>query len=314
MIKTRFWAGTAQLIGRFLTAVLLTGAGLLLAALPAGAEDRGQDSRAVIAVLPFEGDTASPEALRLLENQAMGAVLQTGDYRVISQEKRQEILQEIAFSQSELGSRQGRLNLGRQLAAQGLISGRIGKTDNHVYASLNLIKTVTGEVIRSKTARFPAMDDMIEGMPSVVLQLFGYQEESPAERERPGSTDAAARIAGRWRGDKGIETAVLNRDGSGRAVMTGGAVMKLRYQYRDNQFIVTQDQPNRIDFYTGLVPMDVASRLKKEARPMEWVFSLSANGQRLEGIKYTTSFTKERGIITEIDNSYHRSALWRRLE
>ncbi len=279
-----------------------------------GAQNGDKSKLPVIAILPFEGERADQETRNLLEAQALSAVINTGDYRVISQEKRDEILQQIAFSQTELGSRSGRLTLGRQLSANGLISGQIGKNEENFYITLNLIKTITGEVLRSQTSRFSSLEEMIDGMPGLTLTLFGYQRPAESPGDVPGANQGLAAAAGRWQGDKGVERVVLNPDGTGRAVMQGGSVMELRCRYQNGRYIITQDQPNRIDFYTGLVPMDVASRLKREARPMEWVMELSPDGRRLEGTKYTTSFVKERGIITQVDNSYQRDALWLRAD
>lgn len=135
------------------------------------------------------------------------------------------------------------------------------------------------------------------------------------------SAQGAIRLAGSWKGDKALGDVVLNADGTGLVVFEADPelTMRLRSRIEGDRIIVSQDEPNRAEYYLAFnrylkEPLDIAEarRLAKEARPMAWAFRLSGDGKVLSGVKRTTAFARE-GTGLKIDNAFERAAEWTRL-
>jgi hypothetical protein len=117
-------------------------------------------------------------------------------------------------------------------------------------------------------------------------------------------------IAGLWQGDKGLTTVRINKDGSGTASFPGVS-MRIKIRTVGGTVLVDQDQPNVPEFYMGLtIGYALAKEIAADARPMKWIFRLSAEGSTLSGIKETTSVEIVDYTIRKLDNSYTREAVW----
>lgn len=129
---------------------------------------------------------------------------------------------------------------------------------------------------------------------------------------------AQEEIAGSWQGDKALGDVHITSDGTGAITFLHdpNLTMEIKIEKRGSTYVVSQDEPNRDAFYTGVFDIAIARVLTDEARPMVWEFTLSSDGERLSGTKYTT-FVEYRGgpqpQVISIDNDYERPAEWKRL-
>jgi hypothetical protein len=57
---------------------------------------------------------------------------------------------------------------------------------------------------------------------------------------------------------------------------------------------------------------ETAKQIASQARPMKWIFTLSANGQILEGIKESILVSGTSTALA-VDNDYVREASWFRI-
>ncbi|OHD82184.1 MAG: hypothetical protein A3J97_12720 [Spirochaetes bacterium RIFOXYC1_FULL_54_7] len=136
---------------------------------------------------------------------------------------------------------------------------------------------------------------------------------SPSLAQMPGTSPSLAQVAGTWRGDRGLETVRLFPNGTGMGVLSGGGTMRLRMTLDENLVVVTQDQENDVAMYrSSNFSFDVAKQIAKLARPMKWIFRLSADGQNLEGVKESILVSGTSSSVT-VDNDYVREASWTRI-
>lgn len=120
-------------------------------------------------------------------------------------------------------------------------------------------------------------------------------------------------FVGTWRGDRGISKVRIYQDGSGVATLSSGITMKLKCAIGPEGLVVEQDQENSYLFYVSKAyPRDVAQKIARQARPMRWVFSPSADLSQLNGIKFSVAVSGNPDNVT-IDNTYSRSALWKKI-
>lgn len=128
-------------------------------------------------------------------------------------------------------------------------------------------------------------------------------------------------IEGLWRGDKALGDVVIHENGSGFIVFDGNPDLKMniKIEIKDNKYIITQNEPNQVRFYLAFNPFlrkeltqEQAKTLEKEARLMKWVFSLTNNGKKLSGTKYTTGWSMD-GVEFLVNNDYSRASEWDKL-
>jgi hypothetical protein len=129
---------------------------------------------------------------------------------------------------------------------------------------------------------------------------------------------AQDRIAGSWQGDKALGDVYISSDGTGAITFLHDPqlTMDIEVAVDGDTYVISQAEPNRDAFYTGVFPMAIARALTEEARPMVWRFQLSPDGEELSGTKYTTYVEFTGGPqpqVRSIDNEYSRPAVWTRL-
>jgi hypothetical protein len=122
-----------------------------------------------------------------------------------------------------------------------------------------------------------------------------------------------SQVAGTWRGDRGLETVRLFPNGSGMAVLSGGGTMRLKVTLNGSSVVVAQDQANDAAMYRGSnITFEIARNIASQARPMKWIFNLSTDGQKLDGMKESIRVSGTSTAIT-VDNDYVREASWTRI-
>jgi hypothetical protein len=133
---------------------------------------------------------------------------------------------------------------------------------------------------------------------------------------------AQSALEGSWQGDKTLGDVHIGVDGTGEITFLHDPqlTMAVTVERQGDTYIVSQAEPNRDAFYTSLFEPAVARVLTDEMRPMVWEFTLSKNGERLVGTKYTSYVYVERSkgpepqiLSVDVDNDYERPAEWVRL-
>ncbi len=296
------------------------------------AQTKAKDTRPVIAIVEFTANGISEGERELLEDYITSQLSAIREYRVIDRKQRESMLEEIETSMV-LSNPENQLKAGKQLAAQGIIVGSVGKIESSFLINLRLVKTETGEQVASVSNTYQSLNALIQDCNTLVLRLFGYPVKPSAQSQGTGTPDQAnalaetraplfaggttepltlQSIAGTWVGDKGISSVRIAADGRAVASMPNWATFRLKVSIEGDKIIISQDEPNRPELYSSLVPYAVAKQLSEVARPMRWIFTLSSDKATLSGIKETTYYYTERGKITSYDNTYTREAVWTR--
>lgn len=278
-----------------------------------------------IAVMDFESEDIPQNQIELIEDYIANQVLQTGIFKVIDRKQREILMSEIEFSASGFTDENLQIEAGKFLAADGIISGTIGKVGSTYLLNLKLIKTESGETINSASKAVNSLEALIMSVENITKTLLGLEvsettstsstispdieSSDPEEKSDIVSRISLSMITGKWKGDKGLVHAYIYEDGTGEAY-TGYANMRLKVIIRGNKVTIEQSEPNYPGLYQSFVPYSIASQLSEVARPMSWEFNLSSDQQVLTGIKKTTWFRVENGEVKEVDNSWSREAVW----
>ncbi len=270
---------------------------LLIALVAAIALSAAAGAQPVIKVTGFVSDELSRGELDALERMVRSCVAEERLFSVVDEAQLDD---DDAERRSDFILTGGVLSLG----------GRYAFT-------LEIINARTGEK-RSARATFANVNEVALNARALTLRLL-RREEAPRTVERgesairDGSPLVLSMVVGTWKGDRGIDSVVIGKDGGALASLSSGATMRLRVFVADGRFIVEQDQPNSPLFYASpSYSAETAREIALRARAMRWVFTLSDNGATLSGIKETTAVSGGQGPLV-VDNGYVRPASWTRL-
>jgi hypothetical protein len=182
------------------------------------------------------------------------------------------------------------------------------------------ISRFTLEVTRASDGKKFALSTEFNNLNDLALQLRSLVGETmDALIENQGSTATRGdlsleTLAGYWQGDKGLEVVKISRDGHGVASLSTGASLRVTVAIKGNQIEISQEGPNLADYYLSRhYERSVAEKIAAQARPMHWVFTLSADGRTLVGFKDSVSVSGDVNGELTIDNTYRRPATWKKI-
>ncbi|KGE71365.1 TP0183 family DNA metabolism protein [Spirochaeta lutea] len=268
----------------------------------------------------------SPAESRVLENRLASFLIQIEQlesYDFLFPEDASQIRQGIITPTRREISSQAIPEVWNPLA-RGIIIGEINRISGVFYLDLQIFSRSTGRLLLSQQSEFASFQAMVSELRGTTFRLFGI-EDTPSQGLTQGlaqqgntplfqESPTVAMIQGRWIGDTGIGTVTVNRDGTAVAGLGDDEQMQLQVRIEGGVIRVRQNEPNSPKMYMTLFPYSIATQIVQLARPMSWEFQLSMDGKRLVGNKFTSYVTVDQGVVTRVDNTYFREAVWTRPE
>lgn len=288
------------------TALIMASSGIIQA----------QEALKVLRIVDFGGSGLAQNESVALQNLITSYVIDLKAFRVTDSSG-----QELALREAETAVQLGQSKDFQPLVADYILSAQAERAGNLLVFKMDVTKVSTGEK-RSVADSFSAVNDLILAARRLTLSLFNRQyEASPASAGAASAgaqtameaAPSLARVAGTWKGDKNIDRITLFPDGQGFAILDSGQRMILQATIEGSAVIVAQNQANSADFYRPSLDLKSARIVAAGARPWRWVFTLSADGGSLIGMKESVFVTvTEQGQVS-LDNTYVRAAQWTRL-
>jgi hypothetical protein len=199
-----------------------------------------------------------------------------------------------------------------------VLQGSLSKIQNQYLLSVEMLKSGSQDS-RQYSERFESVNSILlryrEFVRAFMERVVPLAQPLSAAREIDAATGFRTTvmledIVGIWQGDKGLTTVKINKDGSGAAGFPDVS-MQIKVRAVGGTVLVDQDQANVPEFYQGpTIGLALARAIAVDARPMKWIFRLSADGLTLTGIKETTSVEIVDYKIKKLDNSYTRESVW----
>jgi hypothetical protein len=275
-----------------------------------------QETARVLRIAEFRGEGMLSGEAAALQSLITSYVVELKMFRVIDSGG-----QELALRESETAVQLGNAKEIAPLSADYILSARTEALGSLYVFTMDITKASTGEK-KSVSDTFSSENDVILSVRRLTRSLFEKQDalgstsvgkDKPTAQIALNPAPSLALLSGTWKGDKNVDRTTILPDGRGYAVLSSGVRMSLKVAVDGPRVIVTQNQPNSPDFYRPSLDLKSARTVAQGARPWRWVFSLSADGNSLSGMKESVFVTvNEKGLVT-LDNNYVRDAVWVKL-
>lgn len=268
-----------------------------------------QEVKPVIVVLPFTGVSVNATEVTVIENLVESYISELNDFRLVSQADRDKVLSEWEFSSSDAAKGEA---IGKLLTADYLLYGTIGTVGENKVLTLDVVKVQTGEKLSFSSIN-KSMSDLALGARDLVRQALNRRvSDATGASAEASEVITEDKIAGSWRGDKGLELVRVYPGGVAVAILSSGAKMELSYTIQDKDIELVQSSPNTERYYHP-VPYAVARQLVSLAKPMKWRFQLFSNGTVLRGTKISTGVRYHGDTIDEVIQDSTREAEWTKI-
>ena len=166
---------------------------LLLIFLAFGLFAGDEAEKPIISVLDFSTEEGiSKGEMRLFISLLSSSLFKTGLYTVIDISERDALLEELEFSVSGCSDESCQLEIGRLLAAEGIITGRIGKLGSKFALSVKMLQTDTGRAISTADGVYNSIDDMVEDVDTIAYDLAAIHRKDTEESTPMPTKDPVA--------------------------------------------------------------------------------------------------------------------------
>lgn len=169
---------------RFACAVLVG----LLFIFPAPAADKPS-----VTVLDFQVDQVSEAEMKTLISLLSSALLETREFTVIDVTQRDALLKEIEFAAADCTDESCQVEIGRLLAAEYVVTGRIGRIGKKHVVSLKLLETSTSRTVRAADGVYDELEAALDDLSGLAAKLSGSAPEPAARAPAAGTAVPAER-------------------------------------------------------------------------------------------------------------------------
>jgi hypothetical protein len=154
----------------------------------------------VITVLDLTVSEVSQAEMKMIIGLMSSSLFQTGFFTVIDVSQRENVLKELQFSMSGCTDESCMLEIGKMLAAEGIVVGSIGRVGTKYVLSVKLLETESGKTLSTADGIYKDLDALLDGTFALAAKLaspYGTvaaqpapppeqpaEEPAPAERQR----------------------------------------------------------------------------------------------------------------------------------
>ena len=125
----------------------------------------------VAAVLDFRVQNMAESDAMLIVDLLGSALIETRRYRVIDRSQRQNLLEEIEFSQSDCSDERCQLEIGRMLASDFIVIGSLGKVGDRFILNIKLLRVETAEAMSTAYRVFATLNELVDGTEDIARAL-----------------------------------------------------------------------------------------------------------------------------------------------
>lgn len=126
----------------------------------------------IVTVFDFKAENISQSEGKLISDLFGSAIVSKSSLNVIDRNQRENILDEMKFSLSGCVDDSCQLEVGKMLAADGIITGTVGMASNRYIINVRLLDVETSEVLSTSYKVFKTMDELIDSCEAIAVSLI----------------------------------------------------------------------------------------------------------------------------------------------
>lgn len=149
----------------------------------------------ILTVLDLQTDQVSENEMKTIISLLSSALFQTQKYTVIDVSERETLLKEMEFSAQDCSDEGCQLEIGKLLAAEYIVVGRLGRIGTKYVVSVKMLETETARTAGTADGTYADLEQVLEDMEGIAGRLAGI---APQRREvsTARTLGAAALLAG----------------------------------------------------------------------------------------------------------------------
>lgn len=136
---------------------------------PTEATDR--ESLPLVAVLNLALSSIPEDEAVIIVDLIGSAMANTGVFRILERGQRDKMLEELEFSYSDMADEGTQIEIGKQLAADRIITGSLGALADRYILNIKLIDVERGETLSASYQVYKSMNDLIDNADRLVVDL-----------------------------------------------------------------------------------------------------------------------------------------------
>jgi len=136
---------------------------------PAVAADR--EDLPLVAVLNLALSGIPEQEAVIIVDLIGSAMANTGAFRILERGQRDKMLEELEFSYSDMADEGTQIEIGRQLAADRIITGSLGALADRFILNIKLIDIERGETLSASYQVYKSMNELIDNADRLVVDL-----------------------------------------------------------------------------------------------------------------------------------------------
>ena len=267
-----------------------------------------------------------------VERRMIGELVRLGsseNFSLITPRNRDALLQNILLEGNSPAKAIRPFLAGELPSARGMIIGQLSRSEEIYRFQLELLRTENLSVTNAVQKNYPGLEPLLDDIPPMLGTLFELPDQLHAPLppiiagDSSGTLDGSplrspvrtklSDLEGSWKPETGagiLDSIRIDADGNALAHLGGWNLMLLAVNIENGSINIRQDEPNSPKLYMNSYPYSLAVRISEIARPLQWIFTLSADGNTLTGILKSTSFQIEQGEILSWDDTHTRPASW----
>jgi hypothetical protein len=151
----------------------------------------------IVTVLDLKTDQVSESEMKTIISLLSSSLFQTGKYTVIDVSERETLLKEMEFSAQDCSSESCQLEIGKMLAAEYIVVGRLGRIGAKYVVSVKMLETVTARTVGTADGTYGELEKLIEDMEGIAGRLAGIAaagRRAPAGRVVAGAVSLAGGV------------------------------------------------------------------------------------------------------------------------
>jgi len=120
-----------------------------------------------IAIMNFQITNLDTQEVKLMIDFFNNELFETGVFDVVQSDKRDSLLRELEFSQSDFADHTKTRNIGKLLSVKLLVFGSVGKLGTNVLFNASCVDVETGKTVGTFSNRYKSLDEIVDILPSV---------------------------------------------------------------------------------------------------------------------------------------------------